>query len=341
MDYVNVVKNSFLLWTRDRAALRLCLYLFALLIVYNLLSHVIGYAFLGYSYMQLYDFFSPKTQLYTSGGYLGYSLAAMGLAFAYMLFYGFLHALATLRALDQLGFAPSSFGLNKYFRLILLWIWSAFAAILSLYSRKWMIFFLAAFALTIIGIVVALLGFVLGPVALLSLLFFGLASIMWAVYFFVLIYNSFRLSMVNAIFLSSDAGVRESAKQSWEITQGKFWEVFIAILLPSLLAGVISIVLGLLSFALGFGIGAVVNNFLAGLVIVSFLASIYGPFIVLIGAYITPSVYSELRKSAAFASAPVAEALQAPASPEPQAAAAPKRGAAKPSRKPPAKRKPR
>lgn len=121
--------------------------------------------------------------------------------------------------------------LIRYVVQIILW---ALYTVFSLKNLKFLLLLAAAVAGFALMLMSAAGGS--GLMALVGLAIFGLAS---AAYSFVVIYNFVRLVFVENIFLQNPHfSLRGMINNGWEGSQGKFWNIFAAYLVVSLVTAV-------------------------------------------------------------------------------------------------------
>jgi hypothetical protein len=149
---------------------------------------------------------------------------------------GFVYVLILLKGMKFYQIKTQQFGIAKYVKLIILWIASAILALISYHERKFFYVFIAILALYFVGILTLVIG-----IGLILLLIAFLASMF---YVFVVIYNSIRLSMSQFVFLEKEQGIFASIRESWNLTSGKAADVFIAIIIVSVVVMVVSMFAG-------------------------------------------------------------------------------------------------
>ncbi|PIN85681.1 MAG: hypothetical protein COV47_00880 [Candidatus Diapherotrites archaeon CG11_big_fil_rev_8_21_14_0_20_37_9] len=193
-----------------------------------------------------------------------------------------------IRALELLGFKPTQYGIGKLLKSIVLSIWVSIAIMISWYNRKFMILFFAIIFLGLLSVVAAFLF----PIA--SLFLFIIIALLFISYFFILVYNSVRLSLALEIFLNKDQGIEACTRESWDLTEGVVGNVFLAGFIPGIIIYLIEVVFGLVAIGLQLA-GQLDQN----LVLVGFLAStvftiIYSGFTSAMYLMVSPSIYAQL-----------------------------------------------
>ncbi len=186
----------------------------------------------------------PKAYLYL----LGY-LLFMFIPFINFFLVSWLGAVIILHAFQRLGFASPRLGFVKYVKLLLLDILNFFIALLSVYNPRWLMVLILVFILNFVFTVVVSFP----PISYLLtayLILYGL----------VVFHNAFRLWFSRFVFLSTDQGVVESSKTAWKVSRGRFWELFLGMLVLSIACFLVYLVL---SAVIGFAVGAVAGVALA------------------------------------------------------------------------------
>src|SRR3989338_4933702 len=203
----------------------------------------------------------PKTYLY-----LVAYLLSMFIPFLNFFLVAWLGAVIVLHAFQRLGFAPPKLGFVKFIKLILLDILNFFIALLSVYNPRWLMVLILVFVLNFIFTVLAPFP-PIGYLLTVYLVLYGL----------VVFHNAFRLWFSRFVFLSTDQGVVESSKTAWKVSRGRFWELFLGMLVLSIVCFLVYLVI---STVIGLAVGAV-----AGVVLASALNALLqaSPFYAVLG----------------------------------------------------------
>jgi len=64
------------------------------------------------------------------------------------------------------------------------------------------------------------------------------------IYFVVVIYNGYRLSMSIPLFMNKNGGIHQTLRESWNMTKGNVLSIFLAYLVFGVVAGIVSFIIG-------------------------------------------------------------------------------------------------
>ena len=192
----------------------------------------------------------------------------------------------------------------RYIKYLFLPLVAGIIAGLSLYNIKWLWMLVVGLALILGGAVIAVMGNFLGGV--LS----AIGMLVLVLYFIVVLYNSLRLSIGEAIFVEGE-GVINSLKKSWVITKGRVWTVVLISIILAIVLMVISMIFTIPSAAYSMmymfstiatvgtnpstmpGIGYLSDPGYLIAILPSYLASAYA---ILVGSWFTVGLYNVLTK---------------------------------------------
>ncbi|PJA16175.1 MAG: hypothetical protein COX63_03510 [Candidatus Diapherotrites archaeon CG_4_10_14_0_2_um_filter_31_5] len=228
MDFELILKNGFA-WRKEQ---RVWLYIFLLI--------VLGLGFLIASAFLVEEAISEFLAAYISSGDIATAvfsligtivliiLAFIGVAFIQ----SFIYTLILLKGMNFYKMKTISFGLIEFIKLLVLYFFSFIAATISYYNKKFLLFFVGLIAVWLFGFAALFVVPALGALLMI------VGIVLWIPYFFIILYNSFRLSMSPFVFLEQ-GNIFGSLKKSYEITAGKVIEIFLAILIVSVIMGII------------------------------------------------------------------------------------------------------
>ncbi|MEK6957654.1 MAG: hypothetical protein AABW99_01605, partial [archaeon] len=214
MDSVELISNSFNAWRPNKEAMKY----FAILLSLQLLVSAVS--IMAYSYFLGQDFFSLA---YTEGGppqqlqdkYAEVNLMLFPLAAAASIAAVYIYLLIIRAALRQFGFKTGKFDFRKKLHSYVLIIASALAGAFSLYDKKFLLFPLAAAALSFLQGAAQQFSEALAN-------FMGLAILaLLLAYVCVTIRNFARLLMAFPIFFPEAKNGLESLSASGGETRGK------------------------------------------------------------------------------------------------------------------------
>lgn len=193
--------------------------------------------------------------------------------------------------------------LVRYIKYLFLPLIGGIIAVLSLYNLKWLWMLVIGAALALGGTIMLAIGNLIGA-ALVSI---GIIIIL--LYFIVVIYNSLRLSIGEAIFVEGE-GVINALKKSWITTKGNGWELFfsvialvfvlyVIILIFTIPAVIYSIIYMFSTMAIGSnpspmaGIGYLSDPGYLIAILPSYLATAY---VILVGNWFTVGLYNAITR---------------------------------------------
>lgn len=229
MDYEMILKNGFA-WRKDSKVLQ-----YLVLLIAIGLAFLIGVAFLIESatgeflsaYLRSANVIASLMPLI--GLFIGLILVSIVIG----LIQGFIYTLIVLRGMNYYKIKTSNFGIVKFIKLLILYFFSFIFAFISYYNKKFLLFFIGLIALFIFGFasmfVSPQIGFVLIVLAFIASIF----------YIGIIIYNSFRLSMAPFVFLEKE-DVFGSLREGYEITRGRVVDIFVALLIVTIIIMIVS-----------------------------------------------------------------------------------------------------
>ena len=132
------------------------------------------------------------------------------------------HGAMVFFALERRGLKPGMFSLKKFPDFAKLFFAGAFFSLFSLEDKKFL-------PLPIIAFVFACLTFV--PDDLISIASGMLSVALFLIYSLVVARNAVRLSMSAPAMAVENRGVLSALHESWRLTHGKFWALFLALAL--------------------------------------------------------------------------------------------------------------
>ncbi len=306
LDYGLIIRNAFTLWNRDEKSLKYMAAYLVSSLFFTVLLLGIGYLLFKDVIFQFLEL--SKSSSLAAGGFSGglqqlfasalssliiFTLALIPLVIAWLLLASYLQSVMQLRALELLGFTTASFGFGKLLKLILLSIWFFIAVLTSWYERRFMYAFIGLIAFTLIGAVLLVAAPLLGA------LFLLLSMLGWLLYFFITVYNSVRLSMAYNVFLRNDIPIAEATSESWKLTNGKTFDIFISMLIVSVIIFVADFVLGIILYLFRLAVVLATNNELLGFLLGQLLQIIFTPLWLAIGVFANAAIYSQLAKPSA------------------------------------------
>ncbi|MFH1587869.1 MAG: hypothetical protein ABIA76_00845 [Candidatus Diapherotrites archaeon] len=294
MDYGLILKNAYTLWLKDKKSLFYTLIYFLAGLFFVAISFGIVWLFFQDAWIQMMAASTYSTTVTPDPSMLTSLLTSMlvliPVSLLQILVLYFIGILMRLRALEVLGFKTVPITLSKFFKLILLWVWTTIAAVISWHKKTFLYLFIGLMVLAIITLALFVLGQWL-PGIILTVILLPLTII----YSVIIIYNSMRLSLSSAIILQKDQGVFDTAKEAWDLAEGKVLEILIAvmvILIPILIVGmIVGLIAGVLS--------ALMNTAFLSTAIQQIVQIIISPLTAIIFAFGFITVYSEVLKSKA------------------------------------------
>ncbi len=204
----------------------------------------------------------------------------------------YISVLMQARALEVLGFTPPQVTPMRALKYVLMNIWVMLMAITSWYSRKLFFLFLGIIFVLLFGIVMLIL---VPPIGAILLLLGVLACIP---YLIVYIYNSIRLSVADAVYLSSEDGVFASVRKTWGLTQGKALEVFLAGLLLGICLIVVSFAISIPEVLIRTVLTLLTGSALVAIAFSSLYRVVLNPILSAMASFVAPSIYLELTNPA-------------------------------------------
>jgi len=132
------------------------------------------------------------------------------------------HGAMVFFALERRGLKPGAFSMKKSLDFAKLFFASSFFSLFSLEDKKFL-------PLPIIAFVLACLTFV--PDDLISIASGLLSVALFLIYSLVVARNAVRLSMSAPAMAVENRGVLSALHESWRLTHGKFWALFLALAL--------------------------------------------------------------------------------------------------------------
>ncbi|MCH7902379.1 hypothetical protein IIC68_01355 [archaeon] len=309
MDYGAVVKNSLTMWFKDKQTTRYVLILALIAIIFLVLFLAIGLLLFGDVLGQLTQLSAASATSPEPSGIPGSivqqdqgllliaSLLSGGILFVLIfvpLFFIMLGVLMYIsvsmqvRAIQVVGFETGKFGVMKFIKLILLAFYVELLAVTSWYHKKFRMLFFAIVGLYVISI---LGSFVLDLFVLLALL----ASVLMFIYYFIIIYNSYRLFLAPIVYLHKDQGIAASCKEAWDLAENNVLKIFIAYIVTSIAVGIVLVILYFVFLIVGFGVSLVLSNPLFVFIIFYLLFAGYVSIAIAISVYIMPNIYAQLK----------------------------------------------
>jgi hypothetical protein len=224
IDYSEIL-NSCFSWFKDNKSRKYFLITFAGLFLINIVFQAIGlgasYNFgtsnLGLSNYSSYQTFENFfTSIFTAFAFF----IALALIFVIIQFFvvKYFEGRIIKNALEFKGIKVPDFNFNKFLKFCMLQIWVFFVAVASWHNKIFFVIFLLAVLLSVIG--VALTIFMKGFLFIGTIVLF-LASVIFFVYFIVVLYNFLRLALSNVHFISNDVSITNTTKEIWNLTSGK------------------------------------------------------------------------------------------------------------------------
>lgn len=341
MDYGRAITNTLTLWFKDGKMLKL--------VGLKLLVGLVFLLLFGGAIWFFFEGLVPQIMALSSGGtpspeaivqLLGAFLAALvpfliiiaPLLLLEMAISIYISVLMQTRALEVLGFNAPQVTPMRVLKYIFMNIWVSIMTLTSWYSRKLFYVFLGIIFVLLFG---GVLAFIVPPIGAIFLVLGILALIP---YMFVCIYNSIRLSIADAVFLSSEDGVLASVRKTWGITAGKALDVFLALILLGICLIVVSFGLSIPEMFIRSALTLLTGSIMAAIVFGSLYRVALNPIIIAMASFISPAIYLELTSLAPAQSAPPLASVQpAPKSVAPFSAGAP--ALAKPAKRKSAARK--
>jgi len=338
VDYARAVKNSLTLWVNDGPTLRLMgIQVLLSFIFLVLLGGALWFFFAG---------LIPQVQAFMAGGEQAYAmipqllqsfltrlipflLVIVPLILLEMIIESYILVSIEVRALNVLGFAAPQLTPIKFVKYILLKIWVFIMGLTSWYSRKFFYMFLGIISLFVLA---AIFAFISVPIAI---IFAFLGAIAYIVYIFVAIYNTIRLSIAGAMYLSSDEGILASVRRTWNFTQGKAVDIFLCILIIVIAVAAVWFAIEIPGFLISSVMGILGVSLVVGTLFSALYSVVVSPIKMVIISFMFPSIYYELVN-------PEIAPTRAATAPEPAQGDAPiaePSVAAKPARAKPAARK--
>ncbi|MFH0818163.1 MAG: hypothetical protein V1909_06050 [Candidatus Micrarchaeota archaeon] len=296
-DCVDVIKFSFS-WFGENWVVKM----FVLIFVVSLLSNGVG----------------RLAQAMGSDILLLLSLPVAIIAMVPMAYFG---AKVTLYGLKKMGFGNIDFGLGQFVNYIALNILRFLTMLFPWPDTKLLI----AGVIVALGCAISGFSFILSIVSVAQskgtmdtgeftskLLAFGGSIIMFVVFAaigtLIWIYSGVRLYATDCLFLGGKAGIAESIKGSWVLTNGKFWKIAGT---GTVFGFVIGVVFGIAGFAIA--IPAVIIAFIEGTavgtsvisaLVVVFFSSLIAPIGMFVNMYGAVAIYSLIDRPSGAAGQP-------------------------------------
>ncbi len=213
-----------------------------------------------------------------------------------------------LYGLKKLGFGNIEFGPVAFINYIILTILTGLSALLPWMDTKLLIggiVILLGLALSGFSFLVSIIGaagtmaggaggegfttalMAAGGSAIAFVLFFLIGVVLWS-------YTYTRLFATPYLFLSGKAGLVESIRKSWGLTNGRFWKIFGTRAFFGICVGIVFGVIGFIIAIIG-GIASIVAP-IAGALLVAILMSVIQPVSTFVGAYGGVKIYSLIDK---------------------------------------------
>lgn len=303
MDYGRIIKNTFTLWYKDGPTIKYMLIYFLAGLAFMLLLVGAIFFFFGNIASTYLDIaknsqisvgppFVSETEIASLitgffSNILPFLLIIVPIFIIFSLLQWFIQLLMLGRGLQVVGFKTASLDVFKFLRVIVLELWVAVAAVTSWYNRKFMYVFLGLIVLFFIGIIATILNGMIGGIILLIWL------LVFLVYFIVIIYNALRLTFSCAIFLQKDQSVVQTARESWDFTQGRVGDILVALLIVGIAVAIVSFLLFIPSFILQFVLG-LMNQQILSAVLSELYSLVLSPIFVALGVYASASIYGEI-----------------------------------------------
>ncbi|MBU2100491.1 hypothetical protein KKG83_04095 [Candidatus Micrarchaeota archaeon] len=245
MDLELIIKNGFS-WIHDQ---KVYSYLIALLVIgfaslagISYLTQIFADSILSFNNISIFAS-NPLALLSTL---MEFVFAVILLSVFFGLIQGFVYYLIVLKGMNYYKIKTTEFNAVKYVKLIVLTIVSGLLALISFHEKKFFFAFLGVIGLYVLTLILAVMG------QTISLIFLLLAVLATIIYSFIVFYNSIRLSMSVFVFLEKEQGIFESIRESWNLTQGKVIDVFIATLIIGIIVMVIAWISGYLGEMLSY-----------------------------------------------------------------------------------------
>jgi hypothetical protein len=301
MDYGQVLEFSFN-WFKERESLKyIALYWLAVFVnlaifaglVFLFFGDIIAKLLAG-DYLPAVALVMDYTALFAR--VIPLVLILIPITIVFWLVFLYISALMSLFALHKAGLPAAPFSFYKLLRLIALGIVSFFVAFLSLFNKIFLPILIAA----IVCVVAALFSILSGGLGgmMTGGVFLLLAVFIFLVYCIVLAYNSVRLSQCGVIFLSKEVSIMDAIKESWDLTNKRFWSIFLAGLLVGIIAGIAVGIASLLLAAI-IAIPLMVVSALPFEIAFSIIGQqiasfVVAPFSMLIGSFCGAAIYKNL-----------------------------------------------
>ena len=142
-------------------------------------------------------------------------------------------------ALISIGKKVQDFNLKLAIKLFLSGIVSFFVSLFSLYELKLLLFGVIGFVLMLAGWALLVFSNSNSLFIIFSIISFIIAFILFFIYYIIVIRNFVRVSFVSIFLVEKNLGVRQSVKNSWNLTAGKAVLIFI---IQLILGGIIWVV---------------------------------------------------------------------------------------------------
>jgi len=222
----------------------------------------------------------------------GLGIAGIILGLLLMIFialvFAYYNMLPIFSALRAKGLETVPWTWRKFVGYLALWIAVFVADMFSLLNKKWI-------PLVVVFYLLIMLSFIFPILWLLTIL-------VGVPYIFLVIYNTFRLSVAIPIYLSKGLGITDSLKNSWDLTQGNVLAILAFSFCINLVWAIVMWILGTM-FGFGFQIGVISGARMGNLGVVLMLIAVvlYVLFRLLeqifnsfTGSYLSVGIYEKL-----------------------------------------------
>ncbi len=142
-------------------------------------------------------------------------------------------------ALESIGKKVQKFSLSLALKIFLSGVVAFFVSFFSLYELKLFLFAIIGFVLLALGIFLLMFANSSWVMIVLGVLAIIISCILFFIYYIIVVRNFVRTSFASVLLIEKNLGVRESVKNSWNLTGGKAVLIFF---IQLIFAGIIWVV---------------------------------------------------------------------------------------------------
>jgi len=296
------INFAFTGWAKSRQALKYFVVALILFVILNIALNLVAGSLFGS--LSNVASMTPSEAIGLMGYFFLYMVVFVVL---YWLISAFILYFMLGSALKEIKRKPAKFNANRYVRFLGLMIANCLSVLLSLRKLKFLWVFVVSIVLMILGVAMAgISGGTNIVLLILGVLFIGISMLLFVIYIVIMIYNGMRLILCEMLFVEKEQGIWKTLKAAWDMTEGNVLNIFIVMLVVSVVVIILSLVLSVPAMAyqmsvigVNGGVGAL--NLMSDPIYLglSALTNIVQAFAVMLQAFALAAIYRQLSKGGA------------------------------------------